>query len=75
MTLIRAIFWIGVMVLLVPHDPGLGFAGAHASQFPQGAACTAGMNICMHEQDSVASMRELFFSRIEQVKRDLSAKR
>jgi hypothetical protein len=75
MTLIRAIFWVGVMALLVPHDPNLGFAKASASQFPQGSACTTDMNICMHEQASVASLRDLFLARIEQVKLDLAEKR
>jgi hypothetical protein len=75
MTLLRAVFWIGVMVLLAPRDPGLGFAPVHASHAPQGAACTAKLDTCMHEQASVASLRELFFARLEQVKRDLTAKR
>jgi len=75
MMMIRAIFWIGVMALVVPRDPGLILAGSHVSGAPQGAACTADLETCLHGQDSVASIRELAFARLAEVKRDLAAKR
>ena len=63
------------MLLMLPRDPSLGFATAHAAQGPQGSACTAQLNTCIHQQESVASMRDLLLSRIEKVKQDLAAAR
>ena len=74
MTIIRAIFWVGLMLLMLPRDPSLGFATAHPALGPQGSTCTAELNTCIHQQESVASLRDLLLSRIAQVKHDLAAR-
>jgi len=71
MPLLRGVFWIGVMIILAPHDLGLASASSRADQ---GAACTADLNSCIHRQESVDALRALFLSRAIEVKQDLAAR-
>ena len=59
--IIRAIFWIGLVAFLMPHEPDLGFGrpGAHAAKTP-GAHW-------------FASAHSLVLRNLEQVRADLAA--
>lgn len=61
MMIFRAIFWIGLVAFLMPHEPDLGFGrpGAHASNAP-GAGFIAGVHT-------------LVLRNLDQVRADLAA--
>lgn len=59
--IIRAIFWIGLVAFLMPHEPDLGFGrpGAHQAKAPG-----AGL---------FASVQSVALRNLEQVRSDLAA--
>lgn len=68
MFVIRGIFWIVLMLLLVPHDPDLDFGNPRA-------ACTTNLKTCLHSAHDVSTARAMLFTRIMQVKVDLQKNR
>jgi hypothetical protein len=76
----RAIFWIGLVALLMPHEPDLGYGrpGAHLSNFVPGG----GPSLCTGHESACASGLSLFdrfqdvaVRSLDQVRADIDAHR
>lgn len=82
--LLRAMFWIGLVALLMPHEPdlGLGRPGAQlaasdaigaltsAARLPQ-HICDGGQSSCLEGGAAVQSLKGLAWQRLAQIKADI----
>ncbi|SRR5258706_8737223 len=83
--LLRAVFWIGLVSLLMPHEPDLGFGRPHAGPAlptvdgawmkqavaAPGAVCTQHAAGCQSGASMLDSFRLVALRSLEQVKADI----
>ena len=65
--LFRAIFWIGLVAFLMPHEPDLGFGRPGSQPNAHARAATDG------SEKFLANVRSLALRNLDQVRADLSA--